>query len=83
MGPNPVMVHEKPAARLRFCWKYVLMANDEADTLIPMPNPVSKDYTLCVLWHVVTVNTIEYRIGEYVAGECLTEGGQDDSSETE
>ena len=49
MGPRPVMAHEKPAAFLLLCLKYVLTARDEADTLIPAPKPSKKKrkYLFC------------------------------------
>lgn len=44
IGPTPVIVHENPAAFLRLFLKYVLMASEEADTLIPMPKPTTQKH---------------------------------------
>lgn len=56
------MVHEKPAAFLLLCLKYVLTARDEADTLMPAPKP-SKE-TIFVLFCFVIQSVMGFIAGE-------------------
>lgn len=61
MGPTPVIVHENPAAFLRLFLKYVLIAKEEADTLMPMPKPKFENFRLPFLTAVSLRRSYTYQ----------------------